>query len=256
MELQSQDHSSRATAHQHHQSTAGQTSKDSYTAPYKPQSGIPNANTFSTCISVSITIGNTVTAAEKGFTAPPTSESALYCKFRTNLHSTIYSTIKTIRSQFPASTINKTQLVHQLLSSNNSICIPSAQGNPAFYLIGGIQHQPMQQHTIATVSQAALVFESISQKMEHQKKSPPQNTGLYKVFMAPSTSIVAILQQIQYQFAANQKLHQHQAQQAPPSLFISCYPPTSVKIGAPSAQAAYLNRVYSPMASSSIQQSS
>ncbi|GMH15616.1 hypothetical protein Nepgr_017457 [Nepenthes gracilis] len=84
----------------------------------------------------SATAGNTVTAAEKGFTAPPTSESTLYCKFRTNLHSTIYSTIKTIRSQFPASTINKTQLVHQLLSSNNSICIPSAQGNPAFYLIG------------------------------------------------------------------------------------------------------------------------
>ncbi|GMH24829.1 hypothetical protein Nepgr_026672 [Nepenthes gracilis] len=74
--------------------------------------------------------------------------------------------------------------------------------------------------------------------------------------MAPSTSIVAILQQIQYQFAANQKLHQHQAQQEPPSLFISCYPPTSEKIGAPLAQAAYLNRVYSPMASSSIQQHS
>ncbi|GMH18894.1 hypothetical protein Nepgr_020735 [Nepenthes gracilis] len=72
--------------------------------------------------------------------------------------------------------------------------------------------------------------------------------------MAPSTSVVAILQQIQHQIAANQKLHQHQTQQEQPSLFISCCPPTSVDVGAPSAQATYLNRVYSPIASSCNQQ--
>ncbi|GMH24830.1 hypothetical protein Nepgr_026673 [Nepenthes gracilis] len=87
--------------------------------------------------SVSITIGKTMTAAEKGFTAPPTSESALYCKFRTNLHSTIYSTIKTIRSQFPnmlrsaagqygqqgaATAKSKTALASRASSFSNSRC--------------------------------------------------------------------------------------------------------------------------------------
>ncbi|GMH29043.1 hypothetical protein Nepgr_030886 [Nepenthes gracilis] len=66
--------------------------------------------------------------------------------------------------------------------------------------------------------------------------------------MAPSTSVVAILQQIQHQFVANQKLHQHQTQQEPPSLFISSCPPTLVDIGAPSQTGSL------PMASSCIQQ--